>query len=94
MNKQLIQDIIKAGNKAIDNVPVKYAVETKGENYQVYNGIYYDDNHIEFVDDYDDDVYLEYDKVVGIKVSQCVTKVEKVEDSVAYVGRVVIRANR
>lgn len=69
MNKQLIQDIIKAGNKAIDSVPVKYTVETKVENYQVYNGIYYDDNHIEFVDDYDDEVYLEYDKVVGIKVS-------------------------
>lgn len=70
MNKQLIQDLIKAGNKAIDSVPVKYTVETKVENYQVYNGIYYDDNHIEFVDDYDDEVYLEYDKVVGIKVSE------------------------
>lgn len=70
MNKQLIQDIIKAGNKAIDSLPVKYTVETKVENYQVYNGIYYDDNHIEFVDDYDDEVYLEYDKVIGIKVSE------------------------
>ena len=69
MNKQLVQDIIKAGNKSIDILPVKYTVETKVENYQVYNGIYYDDNHIEFVDDYDDEVYLEYDKVVGIKVS-------------------------
>ena len=69
MNKQLIQDIINAGNKAIESSPVKYTVETKIENYQVYNGIYYDDNHIEFVDDYDDEVYLEYDKVVGIKVS-------------------------
>ena len=89
MNKQLIQDVIKAGNKAIDSVPVKYTVETKVENYQVYNGIYYDDTHIEFVDDYDDEVYLEYDKVVGIKVSeiqnvvQCVTEGEKVKDSVA-----------
>lgn len=69
MNKQLIQNIIKAGNKAIEVSLVKYTVETKVENYQVYNGIYYDDNHIEFVDDYDDEVYLEYDKVVGIKVS-------------------------
>ena len=69
MNKQLIQDIIKTCNIAIHNVPIKYTVETKVENYQVYNGIYYDDNHIEFVDDYDDEVYLEYDKVVGIKVS-------------------------
>ena len=69
MNKQLVQDIIKVGNKAIESSPVKYTVETKVENYQAYNGIYYDDNHIEFVDDYDDEVYLEYDKVVGIKVS-------------------------
>ena len=69
MNKQLIQDVIKAGNKAIDSVPVKYTVDTKDEVYYCYNGLYYDDNHIEFVDDYDDEVYLEYDKVVSIKVS-------------------------
>ena len=69
MNKQLIQDIINAGNKDIDILPVKYTVETKVENYQVYNGIYYDDNHIEFVDDYDDKISLEYDKITGIKVS-------------------------
>ena len=69
MNKQLIQDIIKAGNKAIDSVPVKYTVETKDMTYYSYDGLYYDDNHIEFVDDYDDEVYLEYDKVIGIKVS-------------------------
>ena len=69
MNKQLVQDIINAGNKAMDSVPVRYTVETKVANQQVYKGIYYDDNQIEFVDDYDDEVYLEYDKVVGIKVS-------------------------
>lgn len=69
MDKTLIQNIIAVTNKAIDTTSVKYTVETKVENYQVYNGIYYDDNHIEFVDDYDDEVYLEYDKVVGINVS-------------------------
>ena len=69
MNKQLIQDVIKAGNKAIDSAPVKYTVETKVENYQVYNGIYYDDNHIEFVDDYDDNISLSYEDIVGIKIS-------------------------
>lgn len=69
MDKTLIQNIITVTNKAIDTTSVKYTIETKVENYQVYNGIYYDDNHIEFVDDYDDEVYLEYDKVVGIKVS-------------------------
>ena len=68
MNKQLIQDVIKAGNKAIDSVPVKYTVETKVENYQVYNGIYYDDNHVEFDDDYDDKINLSYEDIVGIKI--------------------------
>ena len=69
MNKQLIQDIIKAGNKAMDIVHIKYTVDTKDNRYYSYYGLYYDDNHIEFVDDYDDEIYLEYDKVVGIKVS-------------------------
>ena len=68
MNKQLIQDVIKAGNKAIDSAPVKYTVETKVENYQVYNGIYYDDNHVEFADDYDDKISLSYEDIVGIKI--------------------------
>lgn len=69
MNKQLVQDIIKAGNKAIDSVPVKYTVKTKVENYRVYNEIYYDDNHIEFVDDYDDNITLAYEDIVGIRIS-------------------------
>ena len=68
MNKQLIQDVIKAGNKAIDSLPVKYTVETKVENYQVYNGIYYDDNHVEFDDDYDDKISLSYEDIVGIRI--------------------------
>ena len=68
MNKQLVQDIIKAGNKAMDTLPVKYTVETKVENYQVYNGIYYDDNHIEFVDDYDDKISLSYEDIIGIRI--------------------------
>lgn len=68
MNKQLIQDIIKAGNKAIESSPVKYTVETKDRYYYAYNGCYYDDNHVEFEDDYCDDITLAYDEIVGIKV--------------------------
>ena len=70
MNKQLIQDVIKAGNKAMDSVPVKYTVETKVENYQVYNGIYYDDNHVEFTDDYDDNINLSYEDIIDIRVGE------------------------
>ena len=69
MNKQLVQDLIKAGNKAMNIVPVKYTVDTKDMTYYGYDGVYYDNNHVEFNDDYDDEIYLEYDKVVGIKIS-------------------------
>lgn len=69
MNKQLIQDIIKAGNKAMNTVPVKYTVETTDGTFNGYNGLYYDDNHVEFEDDYDDNVVLSYDEITGIKVS-------------------------
>lgn len=69
MNKQLIQDIIKAGNKAMNTVPVKYTVDTRDMTYYGYDGLYYDDNHIEFTDDYDDDIVLKYDEITGIKVS-------------------------
>lgn len=68
MNKQLIQDIIKAGNKGIDTAPVRYTVDTEDERYYSYNGLYYDDNHIEFVDDYDDDITLSYEDIVGIRL--------------------------
>lgn len=71
MNKQVIQDIIKAGNKAINVSPVKYTVETKNMTYYSYsyNGLYYDDNHVEFTDDYDNDITLSYKDIVGIKLS-------------------------
>ena len=68
MNKQLIQDIIKAGNKAMDTLPVKYTVETKDMTYYSYDGLYYDDNHVEFADDYDDKISLAYEDIVGIRI--------------------------
>lgn len=69
MNKQLIQGIINVGNKDIEVSPVKYTVETKDMTYYSYDRLYYDDNHVEFTDDYDDEIVLEYDKITGIKVS-------------------------
>lgn len=68
MNKQLIQDIIKAGNKATDTMSVKYTVDTENERYYSYNGLYYDDNHVEFTDDYDDDITLAYEDIIGIRL--------------------------
>ena len=37
MNRQLVQDIIKAGNKAMNIVPVKYVVKTKNDKYYLKN---------------------------------------------------------
>jgi len=65
MNKQLVQEIINADNKAMDNVPVKYTVDSK---YNRYNGLYYDDNHVEFVDEYDDEINLSYEDIIDIRV--------------------------
>lgn len=68
MYKQLIQEIINAGNKAMDTVPIKYSVETKDMTYYGYDGLYYDDNHVEFVDDYDDEINLSYDDIISIRI--------------------------
>lgn len=70
MNKQLVQDIINAGNKAMNIVPVKYSVETKDMTYYGYDGLYYDDNHVKFVDDYDDEINLSYEDIIGIRVGE------------------------
>lgn len=70
MYKQLVQDIIKAVNKAIDSVPVVYTVDTKDNRYYGCNGLYYDDNHVEFTDDYDDEINLSYEDIIGIRVGE------------------------
>lgn len=68
MYKQLVKDIIKAGNKAMDSVPVTYTVDTKYNRYYSHNRLYYDDNHVEFVDEYDDDINLSYEDINGISI--------------------------
>lgn len=77
MNKQLIQEIINADNKDMDSVPVNYTVDSKYNHYYydyngLYddnNGLYYDDNnHVEFVDDYEDEINLSYEDVIDIRV--------------------------
>ena len=72
MNKQLIQEIINAGNKAMNIVPVKYTVDTKDNRYYSYSydGLYYDDNHVEFTDDYDNKISLSYEDIIGIRIGE------------------------
>lgn len=69
MNKQLVQDIIKAGNKAMNIVPVIYIIKTKDDKYYCYDGLYYDDNHIEFTNDFDGDIKLSYEDIIDITIS-------------------------
>ena len=83
MDKTLIQNIIAVTNKAIDTTSVKYTIETKDIYYYVYNGVYCNDDSIEFTDDYDDDITLSYDEVVGIKVSDLWYEWNDVDKSVA-----------
>ena len=52
-----------------DNTSVKYTIEIKDTSYNAYNGVYYDDNHVEFTDDYDNEINLSYEDIIGIKVS-------------------------
>lgn len=68
MDKQLVQDIIKVGNKVIERVPIKYTVDTKDGTFYGYNGLYYNNDHVEFEDDYGDEIVLSYDEIVGIKI--------------------------
>ena len=49
----------------MNTVPVRYTVDTRDMTYYGYNGLYYDDNHVEFVDDYDNEVNLNYKDIVG-----------------------------
>lgn len=71
MNRQLVQDIIKAGNKVMNIVPVRYTVDTEDNRYYCYDGLYYDDNHVEFTDDYyDDNIKLFYEDIIGIRVGE------------------------
>ena len=69
MNKQLIKDIIKVGNEAIKVSSIKYTIYTKHDCYYVYDEVYYNDIYIHFIDDYDNDIVLFYNKITGIKVS-------------------------
>lgn len=70
MYKQLVQDIINVGNKAMNIVPVKYVIRTKDDKYYCYDGLYYNDNHVEFTDDYDDEINLSYEDIIDIRVGE------------------------
>ena len=69
MNKHLVQDIINAGNKAIKVSSIKYTIYTKHKYYYVYDKVYYNGICIHFVDNYDNNITLFYNKITDIKVS-------------------------
>ena len=47
---------------------MKYTVNTDNKRYYSYDELYYDDNHVEFTDDYDDEINLSYEDIIGISV--------------------------
>lgn len=69
MNKQLVQDIIKADNKAMNFVSVIYIIKTKDDKYYCYDGLYYDNNHVEFTNDFDGNINLSYEDIIDITIS-------------------------
>ena len=69
MIKQLVQDIIKAGNKAMNIVPVIYIIKTKDYKYYCYDGLYYDDNHVAFTNNFDGNINLSYEDIIDITIS-------------------------
>ena len=70
MNRQLVQDIIEVGNKAMNVALIKYTIDTKDNSYYSYNELYYDDNHVEFTDDYDDNINLSYEDIIDIIIGE------------------------
>lgn len=70
MYKQLVQDIINAGNKAIESISIRYIIDTEDDRYYCYDRLYYDDNHVKFTDDYDDEINLYYEDIIGIRVGE------------------------
>lgn len=54
----------------MNSVPVKYVIKTKDDKYYCYNKLYYDDNHVAFTDDYDDNINLSYEDIVDIRVGE------------------------
>lgn len=51
-------------------ITIKYTVDTDDNHYYSYDELYYDDNHVEFTDDYDDEINLSYEDIIGIKVGE------------------------
>ena len=68
MNKQLVKKIVEVFNNNYKYDSIHILVETKDNSYYSYYGLYYDDNHVEFDDDYDDKISLSYEDIVGIKI--------------------------
>ena len=89
MNKQLVQNLVKAYNDYHNDEMIHILVETKKRTYNCYEALFYGTDKITFKDEDNNLVLLDYEDIIGIKVTeiqnviQCVTEGEKVKDSVA-----------
>ena len=89
MNKQLVQQLVKAYNDYRNDEMIHILVETNSRIYNCYDRIGYGNRGLSFIDEDGKAILLEYKDIVGVKVAeiqnviQCVIEGEKVKDSVA-----------
>ena len=69
MNKQIIQKVILVANEAMRIEPTYIIIEVDKEYYNCYEEITVDEDHIGFIDDYDNKVVLNYNEITSIKIS-------------------------
>lgn len=69
MNKQIIQKLINIANEAMKIEPTYIIIEVDKEYYNCYEEITVDEDHIGFVDDYDNKVVLDYNEITSVRLS-------------------------
>ena len=70
MNKQLVQNLVKAYNDYLKDDSIHILVETKKITYNCYEDIFYGTDKITFKDEDNKLVLLDYEDITGIKVAE------------------------
>lgn len=67
MRRQIVKDIIKV---SANEPKVYYVIYTRGKSYNCYGEIDLSNDVIRFADDINNIVVLEYEDIIGIKVTE------------------------
>lgn len=70
MNKQLVQNLVKAYNDYHNDEMIHILVETNSRIYNCYDRIGYGDRGLSFIDEDCEATLLEYKDIVGVKVAE------------------------